>query len=75
MLSSYVKDSCSRRKLVLLQQPTKLSADKNKYHLPGPQREIFQGVRRSIPGPKILLGPPSLIAAHSLNRFLADHSH
>ena len=35
----------------------------------GPQREIFQGVRRSIPGPQILLDLPSLIGAHAVKSF------
>ena len=35
----------------------------------GLREKIFQGVRRSIPGPQILLGPPSLIGAHAVKSF------
>ena len=35
----------------------------------GPQREIFPGVRRSITGPQILLGPQVLSGAHAGKSF------
>ena len=34
--------------------------------------KIFQGVRRSIPGPQILLGPQALSGPMPLNHFLSD---
>ena len=42
------------------------------YRTQGLREKIFQAVRRSIPGPQILLAPPSLIGAHPLNHFLSD---
>ena len=40
--------------------------------LPGPQRENFQGVRRSIPGSQILLGPQALSGAHAVKSFFVQ---
>ena len=34
--------------------------------------KIFQGVRRSIPGPQILLGPQAVSGPMPLNHFLSD---
>ena len=41
------------------------------YPQPGPQREHFPGVQRSIPGPQILLGPQALSGPMPLNHFLS----
>ena len=38
----------------------------------GLREKIFLGVRRLIPDPQILLGPPSLIGAHAVKSFLSD---
>ena len=42
------------------------------YRVQGLREKIFQGVRRSIPGPQIILGPPSFIGAHTVKSFLLD---
>ena len=38
----------------------------------GLREKIFQGVRRLISGPQILLGPPSLIGAHAVKSFFVQ---
>ena len=42
------------------------------YCIQGLRKKIFPGVRRSIPGPQILLSPQALLGPMPLNRFLSD---
>ena len=51
----------------------KISIDSMCRKQPGLREKIFQGVRRLIPGPQILVGPPSRIGGPTpLNHFLFD---